>query len=348
MTNNPSILSDSWYTNHLDAPVTNIDEYLKKKYPAFLIKMSGKLKFLKGFLFFITGKKFDVIVTHLSHDGVNTLLILEALLSKRKNRIVLLEFIRQTPLNSLRRNVWQLYTKIFFGPSLRKSLAKAQVLTTKEKENYANSFNISPDKFCYVPWPIHGKAKGENESAESKESFTPAINIHAPYVMVSGKANVDWETIFDVAEKSDWPLLAVCLAKQLERVKRLNKSGKVTILHDISYEDHGQYVKNATVYALCLEATDVSVGQVRLMNTNEHGVPVVASTVAGLDGYAVDGVNALMVPPNNVDAFKDAVDKLMKNPELRYKLINSAKEYQKGRTFENYIDEVVKIIRPDK
>jgi glycosyltransferase involved in cell wall biosynthesis len=348
MTNKPSILSDSWYTNHLNEPVTNIDDYLNKKYPAFLIKISGKLKFLKGFLFFITGKKFDVIVTHLSHDGVNTLLILEALFSKRKNRVVLLEFIRQTPLNSFRRNIWQLYTKIFFVPSLRKSLARAQVLTTKEKENYAYSFNIPPDKFCFVPWPIHGKNASESESAQSRAAFKPAINIDAPYVMVSGKANVDWETIFAVAEKSDWPLLAVCLAKQLERVKRLNKSGKVTILHDISYEDHGQYVKHATVYALCLEATDVSVGQVRLMNTNEHEVPVVASAVAGLDGYAMDGVNALMVPPNNVDAFKDAVDKLMTNPELRHKLINSAKEFQQGRTFENYVDEVVKIIKLSK
>jgi glycosyltransferase involved in cell wall biosynthesis len=345
MTNKTTILSDSWYTNHLSEEVINIDEHLAKTHNRFILKITKKIKFIKGYLIFKAGKKSDIIITHLSHDGINVLLILEALFSKKKNRIILLEFIRQTPLNNLKRKGWLFYTKFIFSPALRKTLCKAQVLTTKEKEIYSRSFNMEPDKFCYVPWPLHGMSTGAKDIADIQNSFKPQFNINEPYVMVSGKANVDWETIFAVAERSNWQLLAVCLAKQLDRIKRLNKNGKVKILNDISYEDHGQYVKNATVYALCLEATDVSVGQVRLMNTNEHGVPVVASAVAGLDGYAVDGINALMVPTKNVEAFKEAVDRLMINPELRHKLIKSAKEFQQSRTFENYIADIVGIIK---
>ena len=123
----------------------------------------------------------------------------------------------------------------------------------------------------------------------------------------------------------------------------INKKGVAKILNDISHEEHGLYVKGATVYALCLKDSDVSVGQIRLMNTNENGVAVVATKVAGLEGYAVDGLNALLVPPNNPAAFKEAIDKLMNDSDLRLKLIKSAKENQQGSTFENYLNTIYRL-----
>lgn len=338
------ILSDSWYTNDSPFKVIKLDDFIKANYSLFIFKLSKKNTFVRGWITFLAAKEFDKVVTHLAHNGVSALLIFEALFSKKKNRIILLEFIRPAPQNKLKNMVWPFYTKYIFGPSLRNALNTAQVLTLHERQYYATTFNVPIERFSFIAWPIHGKVKTHVKSTIQAKPFVP-ISLEKQYVMVSGKLNVDWETIFEVAENSNWQLLAVCLADQLERVKKLNKKGVAKILNDISHEEHGFYVKGATVYALCLKDSDVSVGQIRLMNTNENGVAVVATKVAGLEGYAVDGINAVLVPPNNPVAFKVAIDKLISNNDLRLRLIKSAKEHQQGSTFENYLYTIYQLLK---
>ncbi|MEO6220113.1 MAG: hypothetical protein ABIO81_06775, partial [Ginsengibacter sp.] len=67
---------------------------------------------------------------------------------------------------------------------------------------------------------------------------------------------------------------------------------------------HGKYVKGTAVYALCLTETNTSAGHIRLMNTIEQGVPLVASNISSLEGYAVDGITAILAPQGDIEAFK--------------------------------------------
>jgi hypothetical protein len=234
--------------------------------------------------------------------------------------------------------------KIFWGPGLRKTLVKAQVLTLKERELYANVFKVPVERFTFIPWPLHYNKERQLNEFILSNPFHTADEQNPQYVMVSGRANVDWETVFNAFKKSSWNLLAVCSARHLNRVNQLNEGKKAKVLIDISQEEHAFYVKNSTVYALCLEESDVSVGQVRLMNTIEHGVPVVVTKVAGLEGYAIDGVNSLIIPPNDADALKFAIDKLINNHLLREQLVSGAQNFQEGSTFEVYIEKIKNLI----
>ena len=47
------------------------------------------------------------------------------------------------------------------------------------------------------------------------------------------------------------------------------------------------------------------------------GIPLVASNVHGILDYVKDGVTGYTCPPDDADAFKSALDKLMENPDLR-------------------------------
>ncbi len=337
------ILADSWYTEHLEGNIITVKEYFAQNYNFLLVKLSQRFKIVRGLLLFKASKNFDLIVTTLGGRGVTLFIIIEAICTKKRNRIVLLEFFRPTPILKLYQAIWPFWSKYIFGPSLRFTLAKAQVLTLKEIETYSKLFGVPKERFSFIPWPLHFDHKKKQIPAQINADSLNRVEM-SNYVMASGRANVDWETIFEVAETSDWPFLAVCSSQHLERVNRLNKNKKAIVLHDISQEEHGKYVRGATVYALCIIETNTSVGHIRLMNTIEQGVPVVATQTSGLDGYASNGVNAILVPPGDVNALKKAIDSLMYDQALRDKLVKSARSFQPDRTFTNYIESIKKCI----
>ncbi|MCX2742205.1 glycosyltransferase [Pontibacter anaerobius] len=338
------ILFDCWYYNHFKGNAYSFEDYLKENHSEFVIQLSKRSKWIRGFLLFMAGRKCRLIVTYLASSGTPVLAILEAIFRKRQH-LVLLEFIQTKPENKILKLIWPLWRKYIYGPSLRYSLARAQVLTLAEIDTYSALFGIPKERFSFIPWPLHFDQRRLNKSSTTATSISRDENgVAQNYVMASGRANVDWETIFKVAENSDWPLLVVCTSKHLERVSKLNKQGRATVLHDIPQEEHDAYVKGATVYALCLEETFTSVGQVRLMNTIEQGVPVVATKVSGLEGYAINGVNSILVPPGDVLSIKSSIDKLFSAPDLRARLVQSAQNHMQDRTFTNYINQISKTV----
>jgi glycosyltransferase involved in cell wall biosynthesis len=50
------------------------------------------------------------------------------------------------------------------------------------------------------------------------------------------------------------------------------------------------------------------------------GLPVIATNIGGSLDQVVDGVTGLLIPPANPEALAEAIEKLMKNPELRQQM----------------------------
>jgi len=57
------------------------------------------------------------------------------------------------------------------------------------------------------------------------------------------------------------------------------------------------------------------------------GLPVVASSVDGILEVVENGKNGILVPPGNVEALSDAIDGLIRNPQLRQNLAKAAREH---------------------
>ena len=57
-----------------------------------------------------------------------------------------------------------------------------------------------------------------------------------------------------------------------------------------------------------------------------HGKPVVASATGGLANLVVDGETGILVPPGDVCALREAVERLLADPHLRQRLGAAARK----------------------
>jgi glycosyltransferase involved in cell wall biosynthesis len=99
------------------------------------------------------------------------------------------------------------------------------------------------------------------------------------------------------------------------------------VLSEISEKEHGEWMRKATVYALCLTDRLVSSGQIRLRTAIIEGTPIVATSVQGLMGYAIEGTTARMVPPGDPLALRRQIEQLLNNPEERQQLMRAARNF---------------------
>lgn len=76
------------------------------------------------------------------------------------------------------------------------------------------------------------------------------------------------------------------------------------------------------VFPSLWEGTPLALLEAMLM-----GLPVVASSVDGILEIVEDGKNGILVPPRNVGVLSDAIDRLIRNPQLRRNLGKAAREH---------------------
>ncbi len=75
------------------------------------------------------------------------------------------------------------------------------------------------------------------------------------------------------------------------------------------------------------------------------GCAVVVGKVTGYDEYIIDGVNALVVESGDVDGAKKAVELLIKDKELRERLIQNGYQAIKGWTWEKSFEAMERVIK---
>jgi len=75
------------------------------------------------------------------------------------------------------------------------------------------------------------------------------------------------------------------------------------------------------------------------------GTPVVITDCGGIRDYAVDGYNALIVPPGDPKAVADATLKMLRDDKLRERLIEHGIETAKQWTWDKVVDKFEQAIR---
>ena len=84
----------------------------------------------------------------------------------------------------------------------------------------------------------------------------------------------------------------------------------------------------------------VSSGQVRLGRAIEAGVPVVATSIMGLEGYLEDGKTGIAVPVGDAETLRTAIDRLLGDSELRQNLRIRAYEETRSWDVASYIEHI--------
>lgn len=312
-----NVLIDTWYAAQLGEDLgEDVGRLIARRCPGWLGRAAERNGIVRGLLIFAYGRRYDLIVTVAHHPGWWVVLLLEAWFGGGRRRVVLLEFLRGKVAPGWRRLVYPLVAALIIRPSLRRAMRVGQVLTAWEAEHYAAMFGVEPERFRFIPFQkLH-----QSGALPRRQQALP------PLVLASGRAVCDWETLFRAASGSAWPLLVICRKRDLARIRRLNRHGRAHVLCDVAREVHQRYLDAATVYVISLKEMLVSSGQVRLQDAVQAGVPVVATKVRGLEGYATAGETALLVEPGDHRAMRQAIELLLSRADERERLARTAFE----------------------
>jgi len=299
--------------------------------PAPLRPLVTRFGWLRGLVLFAGSLRRETVVIR-TGPGWRTLLVLRALLGRRRKLVVLHFLVHPPPDGPLRRLGYHLWEPVDRF-AIRRAMREGQVLTTWERQEYARRYGIPKQRFRVVPWPWRRTPPGPLPPAPDE-----------PLVLSSGRALCDWPTLFAAAEGADWPLVIVCSAEDLPEVEQLNADGRAEVRCEISAAEHAELLARATVFVVTMREAGVSQGHVRLMDAADAGVPVVVSGTRSLLGYAVPGLTAVVVPPEDPQAMRDAIDRLVSDAEERERIRRAAWERSGAWTAEDYVAALADLV----
>jgi hypothetical protein len=316
----------------LAGDLVDADALLEDRLPALAARAARRLPWLRGAaIWLLAGREGALILTR-GEPGAMTAIVLAAWVRRRP--VVVLELIRPTASASRwRRPLRSAWWRAVERPAMRRALVGGQVLTAAARENCERAYGIAPGRLQYLPWAW---------SRDPDEPTGPGGERRG--VLASGRAACDWATLFAAARGRVWPLTVVCGARDRPAVRALNARGRADVRCEIPRPEHDELVRAAAVYVLALAEHDGGAGHVRLMTATQARTPVVASAVAALDGYAIDGETALLVPPGDPEALGRAIDRLLADPGEASRLARNAFARGSRWTYPRYFDAVRDLI----
>lgn len=112
--------------------------------------------------------------------------------------------------------------------------------------------------------------------------------------------------------------------EELERLRhQLNLRGCVEFIGAVGQDRVQEYYNQGDVFVLPSFAEGVPVV---LMEAMAKELPVISTRVMGIPELVEDGVSGLLIPPANLDALVQAMERLAKDPELRLRLGKAGRE----------------------
>ncbi len=210
----------------------------------------------------------------------------------------------------------KIYKWLISSPDLNFLICHASL----EREYYNNEFEKKVGgKIFFVPF-------GRSEPSEIPAIEAPA---HNRYFFSGGTSNRDYKTLINAFRGISENLTIACHAND---IKGIELPHNVTALHNVFGADFQKYIDGSYAVILPILHTDVSAGQLVLIDAMRSGKASIVTTGSCMDDY-IDTTSAIGVPKQDVNALRAAVVSLGGNAEFCKSLGASAKnQYQQSFT----------------
>ncbi|TGE00528.1 glycosyltransferase [Methylobacterium nonmethylotrophicum] len=179
------------------------------------------------------------------------------------------------------------------------------VHSRREIALYATWLDLPAERFVFVPLSIRDERRETREDAA------------APFVLAMGSANRDYRTLAAAAALLGLPTVIVA---GHHVTAGLALPPTVTVRHDLTTAECHDLCGRARVTVVPLRDVTFTSGQVTVLEAMMLGKPVVATRAAGTEDYVVEGVNGLLVPPEDPAALAAAIASLWDDPAARARL----------------------------
>jgi glycosyltransferase involved in cell wall biosynthesis len=141
------------------------------------------------------------------------------------------------------------------------------------------------------------------------------------YFFSGGTSNRDYETLIKSFVGTDLLLIVACHPND---VRNLEVPGNVIVRHDIFGAEFQEYIDNSVAVILPILHTNVSAGQLVLMDAMRSGKATIVTLGSCMEDY-VDASCAMRVPKQDIKAMAEAISEIDSNEVLRKQLGSAAK-----------------------
>lgn len=230
---------------------------------------------------------------------------------RRGTRIVLGSFIftaRSKPwVNRIRRAYYRLVLRC---------TDIAIVHSRLEVDRYRKLFPGVATLFAFVPFGLDIPIRKRLLAEAASHGDTSRL------VVSAGRSGRDYATLFAAVAGTDIQLRVIC--DYAGALPPAPHPANVTVLTGRYGEAYMRELLAADVVVVPLAAYDISVGQMVLIQAMGFGRAVVVTDTPTIRDYVTHEHDALLVPPGNPAALRDAVQRLLQDAELRQRLGQNA------------------------
>ncbi len=253
--------------------------------------------FLFPLLFLVTTRHVKEIVAWQQFYGILAAVYLRII--RRKVPVCILTFIYK-PKSGLAGTL--MYRLVNYALT-SSNVDNVVVYSPSEVATYARLFPQAADKFVYLPLGISPRPESDPSVTDLCEPRPSDA-----YIFAAGRSNRDYTPLKEAAERVGLDLRIACPEENSEGYSH------TTVLKDCFGSHMERELRDAAIVAVPLAASEISSGQLALLQAMRAGRPVIATDHPSLRDYVLPDTTAILV--RNVDEWEQAIRNLLADKDL--------------------------------
>jgi glycosyltransferase involved in cell wall biosynthesis len=183
--------------------------------------------------------------------------------------------------------------------------------STAEHGTLCRQLHLPAERFQFVPRFAEPRVAAGNGGVDG---------CCEEFVLALGHSNRDFPTLWEAL--SDTDVRVVMYRNPWMRGRELSNVRAIPTI--LAPADEAALVARAAFHVIPLKAAAFSSGLTVLLRAMAHGKAVIVSDTTGVGDYVRDGETALLVPPGNAAALRDAMLRLWNDPHERSRIGRNA------------------------
>jgi hypothetical protein len=188
------------------------------------------------------------------------------------------------------------------------------VYSTMERDLYSEVFGIPIERFIFLRWGV------------APPIFEPGPReITQGYVAALGGEARDYGTLCEAARRL--PDVTFALIVRPHSLAGIDVPKNVTVYTNLTWDRAWSFVWHSDVALLPLRSRDTPNGHVTAVGTMHIGKAQIITDSVGIRDYATDEQTALLVRPGDDAGFARAIERLLRDSDLRKRLGSAARTF---------------------